>query len=76
MATEKVTLLDLSFDTSSALDGLDALIAKSVELFLLYLDRLFHILFISLIRVGLRHSLPFKDIIDLSDTDHIFSFCF
>lgn len=32
MATEKVTLLDLSFDTSSALDGLDALIAKSVEL--------------------------------------------
>lgn len=32
MAAEKVTLLDLSFDTSSALDGLDALIAKSVEL--------------------------------------------
>lgn len=32
MATDKVTLLDLSFDTSSALDGLDALIAKSVEL--------------------------------------------
>lgn len=32
MATEKVTLLDLSFDTSSALDGLNALIAKSVEL--------------------------------------------
>ena len=32
MATEKVTLLDLSFDTSSALDGLDALISKSVEL--------------------------------------------
>lgn len=32
MSTEKVTLLDLSFDTSSALDGLDALIAKSVEL--------------------------------------------
>src|SRR5574343_301467 len=32
MATEKVTLLDLSFDTSSALDGLDTLIAKSVEL--------------------------------------------
>lgn len=32
MATEKVTLLDLSFDTSSALDGLDALVAKSVEL--------------------------------------------
>lgn len=32
MATEKVTLLDLSFDTSSALDGLDALIAKSIEL--------------------------------------------
>lgn len=32
MATEKITLLDLSFDTSSALDGLDALIAKSVEL--------------------------------------------
>ena len=32
MATEKVTLLDLSFDTSSALDGLDALIAKSLEL--------------------------------------------
>lgn len=32
MATEKVTLLDLSFDTSSALDGLDAIIAKSVEL--------------------------------------------
>lgn len=32
MATEKVTLLDLSFDTSSALDGLDALIAKSAEL--------------------------------------------
>ena len=32
MATEKVTLLDLSFDTSSALDGLDALIAKSVAL--------------------------------------------
>lgn len=32
MATEKVTLLDLSFDTSSALNGLDALIAKSVEL--------------------------------------------
>lgn len=32
MATEKVTLLDLTFDTSSALDGLDALISKSVEL--------------------------------------------
>lgn len=32
MANEKVTLLDLSFDTSSALDGLDALIAKSIEL--------------------------------------------
>ena len=32
MATEKVTILDLSFDTSSALDGLDALIAKSLEL--------------------------------------------
>lgn len=32
MAAEKVTLLDLSFDTSSALDGLNALIAKSVEL--------------------------------------------
>ncbi len=32
MATEKVTLLDLSFDTSSALDGLDTLIAKSLEL--------------------------------------------
>lgn len=29
---EQVTLLDLSFDTSGALDGLDALIAKSLEL--------------------------------------------
>ena len=29
---EQVTLLDLSFDTSEALDGLDALIAKSFEL--------------------------------------------
>lgn len=29
---ENVTLLDLSFDTSGALDGLDALIAKSLEL--------------------------------------------
>lgn len=29
---DQVTLLDLSFDTSGALDGLDALIAKSLEL--------------------------------------------
>lgn len=32
MASEKVTLLDLSFNTSEGLDGLDALIAKSLEL--------------------------------------------
>lgn len=32
MANEKVTLLDLSFNTSEGLDGLDALIAKSIEL--------------------------------------------
>lgn len=32
MASEKVTLLDLSFNTSEGLDGLDALIAKSIEL--------------------------------------------
>lgn len=30
--TEQVTLLDLSFDTSGALDGLDSLIEKSLEL--------------------------------------------
>ena len=29
---EQVTLLDLSFDTSGALDGLDSLIEKSLEL--------------------------------------------
>lgn len=32
MANEKVTLLDLTFNTSEGLDGLDALIAKSLEL--------------------------------------------
>lgn len=32
MANEKVTLLDLSFNTAAGLDGLEALIAKSVEL--------------------------------------------
>ena len=32
MANEKVTLLDLSFDTAAGLNGLEALIAKSVEL--------------------------------------------
>ena len=32
MANEKVTLLDLSFDTTAGLNGLEALIAKSVEL--------------------------------------------
>lgn len=32
MANEKVTLLDLAFNTSEGLDGLDALIAKSLEL--------------------------------------------
>lgn len=32
MANEKVTLLDLSFDTSAGLNGLDGLIAKSIEL--------------------------------------------
>src|SRR5574343_1806905 len=32
MASEKVTLLDLSFNTSEGLGGLDALIAKSLEL--------------------------------------------
>ena len=32
MANEKVTLLDLSFNTSEGLNGLDALIAKSIEL--------------------------------------------
>ena len=32
MANEKVTLLDLTFNTSEGLDGLDALIAKSIEL--------------------------------------------
>lgn len=32
MANEKATLLDLTFNTSEGLDGLDALIAKSIEL--------------------------------------------
>lgn len=32
MANEKVTLLDLTFNMSEGLDGLDALIAKSIEL--------------------------------------------
>lgn len=32
MASEKVTLLDLSFDTTEGMNGLDALIAKSLEL--------------------------------------------
>ena len=70
----------ISFDiTPVSLDHIPVYqvhITKSIEIFLLYLDRLFHILFVSLIRIGLCHALPFKDIVDLSDTDHIFSFCF
>ena len=51
-------------------------ITKTVKIFFLDFQRPFHVLFISFIRMRLCHALTFEDVIDFSNSDHIFSFCF